>query len=428
MEQKFKQHIESILDFTSNPKLLLAVSGGVDSVVLAHLLSKCGYTFDMAHVNYKLRGADSDLDESLVSETAKILRVNLHTAIKPIKPDASGIQEKARNLRYAWFEELVSEHQYDAVLTAHHADDQLETLFMRLSRGSGVEGLSGIRAKNDFLIRPLLPFFKEELVVYAKTNTLKWREDVSNNSTKYLRNNIRHNVMPSFLALSSQTAANTLESVQHLQETFDAISAQVNEIKKAWENAPDGIRIPLISIQDLQPKRFWLHHLFALYGFDAVEVEKLLTKHAGKKCVSATHELLRERDHLVLSVQSNLNDATDEVYMVPENGIEFPVKLEFSTPNAGSKTTANCVLVNASKLTFPLVLRRWNTGDLFYPTGMKGKKKLSKFFKDEKMSAAEKKNQWLLCNEKNVIWVIGKRLDRRYLADDLSNTLQIEIV
>ena len=428
MEQKFKQHIESLLNFASNPKLLVAVSGGVDSVVLAQLLSKCGYDFDMAHVNYKLRGADSDLDESLVSDLAIALHVNLHKAIKPIKPDASGIQEKARNLRYAWFEELVAEHQYDAVLTAHHADDQLETLFMRLSRGSGVEGLSGIRAKNGFLIRPLLPFFKEELVVYANVKTLQWREDVSNNSTKYLRNAIRHDVMPSFLGLSSQTAANTLKSVQYLQEAFDAISSQANWIKKGWENAPDGIIIPLNSIEGLQPKRFWLHHLFTIYGFDAVEVDKLLDAHAGKKCTSATHELLRERDHLVLSSQSNLKDDTDKVYFVSENGIEFPVKLEFSIPTTATKTTENCVLLNASKLTFPLVLRRWNEGDMLYPTGMEGKKKLSKFFKDEKMSAVAKKNQWLLCDENNVIWVIGKRLDRRYAAHNSSNILQIKII
>ncbi len=428
MEQRFKQHIESLLNFASNPKLLVAVSGGVDSVVLAQLLSKCGYDFHMAHVNYKLRGADSDLDESLVSDLAIALHVNLHKAIKPIKPDISGIQEKARNLRYAWFQELVAEHQYDAVLTAHHADDQLETLFMRLSRGSGVEGLSGIRAKNDFLIRPLLPFFKQELVDYAKVNKLQWREDASNNSTKYLRNAIRHNVMPSFLALSSQTAANTLKSVQHLQEAFDAISAQVNVIKKAWENAADGIRIPLASIEGLQPKRFWLHHLFSVYGFDAFEVEKLLDAHAGKKCTSTTYELLRERDHLVLSSQSNLKDDAEEVFLIPMSGIESPLKLEFSKPNNATKITADCVLVNASKLTFPLVLRRWNKGDLFYPTGMEGKKKLSKFFKDEKMSAAAKKNQWLLCDENNVIWVIGKRLDRRYAAHNSSNILQIKII
>ena len=428
MEQKFKQHIESLLDPTTNPKILVAVSGGVDSVVLAHLVSNCGYDFDMAHVNYKLRGTDSDLDESLVSDLAHALRVNLHTAIKPIKPGASGIQEKARNLRYTWFEALIAKHDYDVVLTAHHADDQLETLFMRLSRGSGLEGLGGIRAKNGFLIRPLLPFFKTELVAYAKANKLKWREDISNKSTKYLRNAIRHNLMPAFLGVSPQTASNTLMSVQYLQEAFDAISAQVNTIKKAWENAPDGIRIPLVSIDALHPKSFWLHHLFAVYGFDAVEVEKLLDAHAGKKCVSATHELLRERDHLVLSSQSNLKDDTEEVFLIPMSGIESPLKLEFSKPNNATKITANCILVNASKLTFPLVLRRWNKGDIFYPTGMEGKKKLSKFFKDEKMSAAAKKNQWLLCDENNVIWVIGKRLDRRYAAHDSSNILQIKII
>jgi len=428
MEQRFRDHIASLLDVASSPKILVAVSGGVDSVVLAHLLSKCGYDFEVAHVNYKLRGSDSDLDEKLVSELAASLQVPFHIDTRPIDLNDSGIQEKARDLRYAWFKELVTMHNYDAVLTAHHAYDQLETLFMRLSRGSGVEGLGGILAKNGFLTRPLLPFFKEEIIAYAKANDLTWREDVSNSSKKYLRNAIRHDVMPAFLNLSPQTATNTLMSMQHLQDAFKAIDIQINTIKQQWKRKKDGVIIPLAIVQHLRPRGFWLHHLFSSFGFDAVEVEKLLATHSGKKCVSATHELLRERDHLVLSTTTVTHDSLDKHYLVSESGLEYPVKIQIYTSTKNAKSSENSILVDGSKLSFPLVLRRWNEGDFFYPTGMKGKKKLSKFFKDEKMTAVEKKNQWVLCHKNDVIWIVGKRLDRRFVSDDFSESLQIKIV
>lgn len=429
MEQRFKKHINSLLGFADNPKILVAVSGGVDSVVLAHLISKCGFAFEIAHVNYKLRGADSDLDENFVNDFAYSLQVPVATATLPLQTDDSGIQEKARKLRYAWFKELVDLHHYDAVLTAHHADDQLETLFMRLSRGSGVEGLGGIHPKNGFLVRPLLPFFKKELVAYAKAHNLEWREDTSNSSTKYLRNAIRHNVMPGFLSLSSQTAKNALMSMQHLQDAHSAISEHVNVIKQQWSYMPESTHIPLTSIQNLNPKTFWLHHIFAPYGFDATEVEKVLATHAGKKCQTEKYELLRERDHLVLSLKTDIQDNTDEQYLVFENGIEHPVKIQISTPTAQPIISTTSVLVDASKLSFPLTLRRWREGDFFYPTGMKGKKKLSKFFKDEKMSLEAKKNLWVLCQKNDVIWIVEKRLDRRFVADsNSSRSLQIELL
>lgn len=428
MEQRFREHIASLLTTITNPKLLVAVSGGVDSVVLTHLLLKCGYDFDIAHVNYKLRKAASDLDEKLVSDLADSLQIPFFLAHRPIFSDTSGIQQKARELRYAWFEELVTEHRYDAVLTAHHANDQLETLFLRLSRGSGVEGLGGIRSKNGFLIRPLLPFFKEELLAYAKANDLMWSEDTSNRSTKYLRNAVRHDVMPAFLNLSAQTAKNTLLSMQHLQDTFDAINIQTNSIKQNWEKGTNGMIIPLESIQNLIPKQFWLHHLFSGYGFDAVEVEKLLDTNSGKKCATKTHELLRERDHLVCSTINTINNSTDEHYFVSENGLEYPLRIQISILSKRTKPAADTVLLDASKLSFPLELRRWKDGDFFYPTGMKGKKKLSKFFKDEKFTRAEKKNQWLLCHKNDIIWVVGKRLDRRFVSNDRSKILQIKIV
>lgn len=425
MKQRFKTHLKSLLGETS-PKLLVAVSGGVDSVVLVHLLQTCGYTIGIAHMNYKLRGTDSDLDEDFVAALADERNVPLHVAVSPIAPKAAGIQEKARELRYTWFLELKEKHQYDAVLTAHHADDQLETLFMRLSRGSGVDGLGGIRAKNGFLIRPLLPFFKEELIAYAKENSLSWREDASNQSTKYLRNAIRHKVLPEFLALTPQTGVNTLTAMQHLQDAAQAIDIQVENIKSQWEQQDEFFRIPLASVLNLNPLDFWLHQLFSSYGFDVLEIQKLLNTHSGKKCESATHQLLREREYLILS-SPNEENAIEEHFLVPKEGIEHPIRLDI-TDGATHKNAANCAHLDAEKLSFPLVLRRWEDGDFFYPTGMKGKKKLSKFFKDEKMSSENKKNQWVLCNKNDVIWVVGKRIDRRFASNEKSTSLQIKII
>lgn len=425
MEQRFKTHLKSILGETS-PRLLVAVSGGVDSVVLVHLLHRYGCRIGVAHMNYKLRDNDSDLDEDFVAALADKLNIPLHIAVSPIDFKSAGIQEKARELRYMWFSELKEKHQYDAVLTAHHADDQLETLFMRLSRGSGVDGLGGIRAKSGFLIRPLLSFFKEELIAYANENNLSWREDASNQSTKYLRNAIRHKVLPEFLALTPQAAANSLNAMQHLQDAAAAIAIQVESIKSQWELHGEAFHIPLVSVQGLKPLKFWLHQLFSPYGFDVSEIQKLLNTHSGKKCESATHQLLRERECLILS---DLKKETieEKFFLVPEEGIEYPIRLKISYGLSHEKT-ANSAHLDARKLSFPLILRRCGKGDFFYPTGMKGKKKLSKFFKDEKMSASDKKNQWVLYNKNDVIWVVNRRVDRRFASSDDLNSLQIKCI
>ncbi|MGB0255033.1 MAG: tRNA lysidine(34) synthetase TilS, partial [Flavobacteriaceae bacterium] len=296
---------------------------------------------------------DSDLDEELVGALANELNVPVHISVSPIDPKASGIQEKARELRYAWFLELKEKHQYDAVLTAHHSDDQLETLFMRLSRGSGVDGLGGIRAKNGFLVRPLLPFFKEELIAYAKENNLSWREDASNQSTKYLRNAIRHKVLPEFLALTPQTAVNTLNAMQHIQDAAEAIAVHVENIKSQWVQQDEFTRIPLASVLNLNPLDFWLHQLFSTYGFDVSEIQKLLNTHSGKKCESATHQLLREREYLILS-SLNGGNAIEEHFLVPKEGIEHPIRLDI-TDGATHKNAANCAHLDAEKLSFLIV-------------------------------------------------------------------------
>ena len=428
MEQKFKKHLDSLLTHFPNPKILVAVSGGVDSVVLAHLVATCGFSFGIAHVNYKLRAENSDLDEELVAKLASELNVSCHSATRPIDSNESGIQEKARDFRYAWFEELMKTHTYNVVVTAHHANDQLETFFMRLSRGSGIEGLCGIKSISTNLVRPLLPFFKQEIIEYAQAHDLQWREDTSNTSTKYLRNAIRHHVMPAFLGLSQHTASNTLTSMHHLTDAFQAISTEVKHIRDGWKNKSDSLIIPLRSLEKLEPQPFWLHHLFSTYGFDAIEIQKLLCTHSGKKCESATHQLFREREHLLLKPIDGHNDVVEEQYSVSKNGIQHPIQMEVSTAFSDIKSTESCVFFDAAKLTFPLTLRKWKRGDVFYPTGMKGKKKLSKYFKDEKMSFSEKEQQWLLCNKNDVIWVVGKRIDRRFVSKDKLPSLQIKLI
>ncbi len=427
MKHNFKDHISTLIGAPDNQKCLVAVSGGVDSVVLAHLMQQSGYTIGIAHMNYKLRGTDSDLDAVSVHELAKNMNVPYFSKTAPIAVDAAGIQEKARDLRYNWFKQLQSKHHYDYVLTAHHADDQLETLFMRLSRGSGLEGLGGIRDKKGSLVRPLLPFSKEDIITYAKANNIEWREDVSNASTGYLRNAIRHQVVPAFLALSAQTKANTLTSLQHLQDGFHALSSLVDQIKSTWQTKKSHIVIPFSSFETLKPQRFWLHHLFSPFGFDAMEVAKLLQTHAGKKTTSGTHVLLRERDHFVLTVIENQVAESSEHYQVNEDGITFPISLTISNSNNNTALSDRCVVVDASKLLFPLTLRHWQEGDVFYPVGMTGKKKLSKYFKDAKMTAHEKQNQWVLCHNNDIVWVVGKRLDRRFVSTDNASTLQIRL-
>lgn len=428
MEQRFKDHIISLLGTPKKHRFLLGVSGGVDSVVLAHLLHTLQIDFGIAHVNYGLRGADSDADEQLVRDLATSLGVACHVTQGPIDPAASGIQEKARDLRYNWLKEVLESNTYDTIMTAHHADDQLETLFMRLTRGSGIEGLGGIQDKKGFLVRPLLPFRKDEILAYANEQKLNWREDVSNSSTKYLRNAIRHKVLPSFLELSPQAAANTLTSMQHLRDAFAGMQSQLENIKTDWKQLGEVLKIPFSSIDVLHPKSFWLHHLFAPYGFDVKEVKKLLDTHAGKKCNAEKYVLTRERDHLILTPTAATPLIEQDYYLVPEAGIETPIKLKISTDVATPKPTAKCAVLDKNKLDFPLILRRWKTGDVFYPTDMIGKKKVAKFFKDEKMSALDKKKQWLLCSGDDIVWVVGKRINRKFVAVANTTTLQIQLV
>ncbi|MCK0159712.1 tRNA lysidine(34) synthetase TilS [Allomuricauda sp. F6463D] len=409
--------------FLKGKKLLLACSGGVDSVVLAHLCISEGMDIALAHCNFNLRAEESDGDEDFVRRLAAQLGVEVFVACFKTADYAEtqgiSIQMAARELRYQWFAELLQAHSFDFVLTAHHADDSLETFLINLSRGTGIQGLSGIPKVNQHVVRPLLPFSEQEILDYAKSENVIWREDSSNASIKYLRNKIRHQIVPLLKELHPTFLQNFLKTQDNLQQTNDLLKHQLNELKTNLFKPKNGaIEIRVSELEQLVPLEPYLFGLFHDYGFTQWEdVKGLLTAISGKHVVSSTHQLLKDRDCLILSELKPKKKESYPIYLedTPPN---VPVNLKLEYVETIEKQGRNVVFLDKEKLNFPLVLRNWEKGDYFYPFGMQGKKKLSKFFKDEKMDLISKEKQWLLCSDNNIIWVVGKRADERFKVED----------
>ena len=423
MFPKFKEHISNKMSFLKGKKLLLACSGGVDSVVLAYFCVAVDLDIALAHCNFSLRGEESDDDEDFVRELA--IQLGVEVFIKSFdtrqyaETHRGSVQMAARELRYQWFDELLKTKGYDYILTAHHADDSLETFLINLSRGTGIDGLSGIPEVNEQVVRPLLPFSQEEILGYANSENIKWREDSSNESTKYLRNKIRHQIVPILKELHPTFLQNFLNTQNHLQQTNDLVVNHLTELKSGLFEQRDGtIKIIIAELEQLQPMESYLYGLFKDYGFTEWEdVKALLTAMSGKQMISKTHRLLKDRDCLILSEIKNRVSQTYPVYI---NGTPsgLPIKLKLENVKNLENQGQNVVFLDKEKLNFPLVLRNWEKGDYFYPFGMKGKKKLSKFFKDEKMDVISKEKQWLLCSDNKIVWVVGKRADERFKVED----------
>ncbi|MBO0329735.1 tRNA lysidine(34) synthetase TilS [[Muricauda] lutisoli] len=423
MFPKFKQHITNAMPFLKGQSLLLACSGGLDSVVLTHLCIEEGMDVALAHCNFNLRGKESDGDEKFVRELASKLKVEVFVKRFDTEQYAEekrlSVQMAARELRYQWFDELLRTKGFDYVLTAHHADDSLETFLINLSRGTGIEGLSGIPEVNQKVVRPLLPFSRDEILGYAQSGNHHWREDSSNVSTKYLRNKIRHNIVPNLKELHPTFLQNFINTQHHLQQTNGMVKQHLHELKsELFLEGEDVINIPIAELQKLHPLESYLYGLFKDYGFtEWNDLKNLLTAMSGKQVFSKTHQLLKDRDNLVLSEIKNRVNGTYTVYL-EGNTSKLPVHLLFEHTETVEKQGENVVFLDKEKLNFPLVLRKWEKGDYFYPFGMQGKKKLSKFFKDEKMNLVSKEKQWLLCSGGDIVWVVGKRADERFRVED----------
>lgn len=436
MLQDFKLHIEDNFSFLKEKRFLIAVSGGIDSVVLCYLFHALKYSFAIAHCNFKLRGEESDEDEDFVKTLGSTLQVEVFTESFKTenysKEQKTSIQIAARELRYNWFNKLIKKRNFSYVLTAHHADDNLETFFINLTRGSGIDGLIGIPKKNENILRPLLKFSREEIEKYALKKEIRWREDASNAEQKYLRNKIRHSLIP-VLKEIEPNILNTFGKVsKNLSESKSIIDDKIREVSEDLiEKDGDFIKINISKVLNLSNPKNYLYHLLKDFNFtEWNNVKDLLKSQTGKVISSKTHEILRDRDFLLLQ-KRKLNKDSKRSYEINlgtyKVNNEFSISVEKNTKNEA--VNKKSILVNKNLVTFPMIIRKWEVGDFFYPTGMKGKKKVSKFFKDEKLSKFEKERIWLLCNQKNeIVWIVGKRQDRRFVPSISSkDVLKISI-
>ena len=423
MLQKFKNHINENFPFLKDKKLLIAISGGLDSVVLTHLFHQLNIAeIALAHCNFKLRNKASDLDEEFVNKLSQItsnqIFIKSFQTEKISENQKKSIQITARELRYNWFQELIDEHQLDYILTAHHADDNLETFLINLTRGSGLDGFTGIPAINGNIVRTLLPFSRSEILNFAKSNNIEWREDASNASIKYVRNKIRHKVIPVLKEINPSLLESFSNSTHHLKEVQEIVNDKIVDVTKQTvikEN--ESIKIDIQKIKELANPKAYLYQILNEYQFtEWNDVYHLLDSQSGKAVYSKTHRLLKDRSFLILS---KLENNTNNVYRITENDvlISQPLNLSFQEVADIKPEKKHSIYVDKDLLNYPLYLRKKQNGDYIYPSGMQGKKKLSKYFKDEKFSLLDKENTWLLCNAENaIVWVIGYRQDRRFMA------------
>jgi tRNA(Ile)-lysidine synthase len=427
MLDKFKAFITTNQLCKKNDKVLLTVSGGADSVVMAHLFHTVGIEFAVAHCNFKLRGKESDEDEAFVEKLTKdIFKTDFFTihfnTDAFAKEHKLSIQQAARELRYTWFEKIRTENKLSFIATAHHADDQLETFFINLMRGTGISGLSGIPLKQNNIIRPLLFASRMEIEKYAKTNNLEFRNDSSNQSDKYLRNKIRLKLFPLLEKINPSFRDTISQSIQNLKSTELIYKEQLQKLNLKHTEKNEEVRIEINRLKALKPGPHYLYELISEYGFNrssCQDIFKSLEGISGKQFYSPTHAIIRDREHLIIYPNQIIMEQESEYLVVfGTSELSVPMHLKFSeiknSEDLQFKRGDQVAMVDMDRLTFPLVIRKWHEGDFFYPLGMKTKKKLSDFFIDNKMSLKEKSDTWLLCSCKEIVWVIGHRIDERY--------------
>jgi len=412
--------------FAREDKLLLAVSGGLDSVVLTELCHRCGFDFVIVHCNFRLRGVESQRDEEFVkgmsARYGREVRVGGFETAEYAADKKVSIQVAAREQRYQWFEGLIREGVGRYVLTAHHLDDNIETMLMHFFKGTGIAGIRGILPKQGNIVRPLLFVRKEELRAFAVAEGLEWVEDSSNESDKYTRNFFRHQLIPLVEQAYPAALSNLADNLGRFRETEAVYRQAIEERKKKLlEYRGNEVHVPVEKLRKAEPLATMVYELFGGFGFSPQQVGEvidLLDCPSGKYVRSRTHRILKNRNWLIVTPLLEMDAAN---ILIEENrtvvdyrdGVLRLGRLEAATVGALDQGP-DVALLDAGSIVFPLLLRRWAPGDYFYPLGLRKKKKVARFLIDAKVSVADKEKVWVLEMDKKIIWVIGRRIDDRW--------------
>ena len=438
MIDRFSRFVKEKKLFEPHQKILLAISGGIDSMVLLHLFEKSGFKYGLVHCNFQLREEESEEDERFVKEQVskhgipaffERFETEEHAKIYGIS-----IEMAARELRYNYFEQIRAEHNYDFTATAHHQDDLIETFFLNLTRKTGIKGLTGIKEKVGKIIRPLMFASRDEIMEYAQENDIEYREDSSNNELVFQRNYLRHKILPLFSELSPAFKKNMIASIENLKEVEQVydwfISQQVSDVITQEEN---GIVIDIEALKQSKFPALVLLENLKPYDFNPTVVDEIynsLDSDSGKQFYSNTHRLIKDRDKLYVTPIAN---EKDRIFYIEEDDLELfapnDIKIErLSSENFEIVSDQNVACLDLNKLEFPLLIRKWKQGDYFQPLGMTGFKKVSDFFIDQKIPLHKKENIWLLCSGKNIVWIMGQRIDNRFkITSQTKEILKIEM-
>ena len=438
--EEFEKYIAENELFTHDDKLLLTVSGGVDSMVMMALTAAAGYRFGVAHCNFQLRGNESEEDEVLVENEARRYGVEFYNkrfdTVGEMERTGESMEMAARRLRYAWFKELCEEHGYTAIVIAHHGNDSIETFFINLLRGTGLRGLTGISTQVGHIVRPMMFATRKIIHDYAVAHRIPYREDSSNRSTKYLRNKVRLGVVPMFKDIKPQFTNIMRRNIARLSQAQDFITSAIDIVKgEAMERSGDMHTLWVDRIRPTLPRHYVIYEILSSeFGFKGDVVDALCraldAESSGRRFYSREWVAVTDRGRVVVSPIAD----DDDCEVIVEKGairsyaggaalyyeycdIDFIDSLDQGD---------NVALLDADKLKFPLRLRRWQDGDWFVPFGMSGRKKLSDFLIDKKVSLAEKRRQFVLMSGDDIVWVVGRRLDDRYaITRKTENVLKV---